>query len=85
MKDCCLLALLNETMSIYGTDGLKSSNQERHFQKRKKIKEFVILMKTRDKDWFSRTSVALLDIYRYKSKEILECPVYQWKEICLCS
>jgi hypothetical protein len=68
MKDYCLLVLSKETMYPYGTDGFRNTNQERHYQNRKKIKEFVILMKHTDKDWFSRTSVALLDIYRYKKQ-----------------
>src|SRR4051794_28934146 len=33
MKDYCLLVLSNETTPLYGTDGFKSSNQERHYQK----------------------------------------------------
>jgi hypothetical protein len=45
MKDCCHLALLNETTFQFGTDGFKNTNQERHYQKAKKINEFVILMK----------------------------------------
>jgi hypothetical protein len=39
-----------------------------HYQNRKKINEFVTLMKHTDKDWFSRTSVALTDSYRYKKQ-----------------
>ena len=37
MKDCCHLALLNETTFQSGTDGFKNTNQERHYQKERRL------------------------------------------------
>jgi hypothetical protein len=37
-------------------------------KKRKKIKEFAVLMRHTDKDWFFWINMALLDICRYKKQ-----------------
>ena len=84
MKDYCLLVLSNETtfQSVELMDS-KSSNQERHYQKEKKDQRVCYLDKTLIKEvdsseliWLCWTSIDI------KSKEILERPVYQRKEIC---
>ena len=49
MKDCCLLALLNETIYLYETDGFRKidSYRENYYYlqlKKRRIEEFIVLM-----------------------------------------
>jgi len=37
LKDCCHPALLNETTFQFGTDGFINSNQERYYQKERRL------------------------------------------------
>ncbi len=37
MKDCCHHVLSKEIMFLYETDGFKSSNQERDYQKERRL------------------------------------------------